>query len=463
VNKWIKGTNTVILSLAVIGIFIVLTVFLHSLKGAQWDLTKNKKFTLADQTVTALSNLDKPVHAIAFSDPGQGVVNRQITDMLGEYHKRSSKFTYEEVDPKKKPSLAQKYKVDQYGSIVFESGGKTKTVSGYSLFGNGNGTYTFSGEEKFTQAILSLSSGESHTVYFLTGHGEQTSSSASVLRQSLEGEGYTVKDVNLLKDTAIPADAETLFVLAPQQDLSPKEAELIQAYEKGKGKLMVFLGVAGGMDKWTNWNGVLDGIGVRNEKALALESQATLMADPLTIIPAYGSHDITSKLKDQNRVVVLPEALALSVNKNNANFTATALLTTSDQGFGKTNLAELATKNLTEADLQKTAADLKGPLDLAYAVQTKDNKPKAVVIGNGVFMLDDVIGMQGNRDFILNSAGWLQGQQNAITIRPQEEAQLQQIVLTPRQNNAIFTGTVVVVPALFLLAGGLIWWRRRKG
>ena len=44
-NKWIRGTNATVLSIAAIGIFILLTIFLHSLKGFQVDLTKNKNFT----------------------------------------------------------------------------------------------------------------------------------------------------------------------------------------------------------------------------------------------------------------------------------------------------------------------------------------------------------------------------------------------------------------------------------
>lgn len=42
-NKWLKGANAAVLSAAVLGIFIIATIFLYSAKGLQWDLTKNKK------------------------------------------------------------------------------------------------------------------------------------------------------------------------------------------------------------------------------------------------------------------------------------------------------------------------------------------------------------------------------------------------------------------------------------
>ncbi|MNF08958.1 hypothetical protein D3C80_2095040 [compost metagenome] len=74
-----------------------------------------------------------------------------------------------------------------------------------------------------------------------------------------------------------------------------------------------------------------------------------------------------------------------------------------------------------------------------------------------------MIAQQGNRDFALNTVGWLQEQQNQVTIRPREGDAIQTAVLTAGQGNMIFYGTVLVFPFLFLIAGGVIWWRRRKG
>jgi ABC-type uncharacterized transport system involved in gliding motility auxiliary subunit len=464
-KNWIKGTNAVVLSLAVIGIFIVLTIFLHSLKGVQWDLSKNKNYTLSEQTTTTLKQLNKDVHVIAFTDQ-QGTVDPQITDMLAEYHKRNSKLTYEEVDPTKKPTVAQQYNIKEYGAIIFESGGKTKTVSSADLFtqGDSQNSYNFNGEEKFTQAIVNLISGETHAVYFVTGHGEQTISSASALTSSLESQGYGVKDLNLLKETQIPADAETLFVLSPTNEISDKEAKLIEDYLKGKGKLIFSLDIAKDMETWKNWDTILKSVGIKNQFSLAVESKSSLSNDPFTIIPDYGTHDITSKLQEQQRLAVLPGALALTADTDNKDVQSTVLLKTSDQSYGITNLSLFTSgKSLTQEDIKQTAADVKGPLNLAFAIQDKDSKPKAIVIGNGIFMQNDWLGQQGNRDFTLNSLGWLQEQKNQLTIRPRVQTQAQQIMITPGQARTIQYLTLIIIPLLILLLGGGIWWRRRKG
>lgn len=466
-KNWIKGANAAVLSVAVVGIFILLTIFLHSLKGAQWDLTANKKFTLSDKTITTLKNLDQDVHAIAFTDPGQGVVSRQIKDLLDEYQKRSGKFTWEEVDPKKNPSLAQKYEIGAYGTIIFESGGKTKSVTSSELFGYGSQqtTYTFSGESKFTQALVDLTSGQKHIAYAITGHNEVTLSDASAFKGGLTNEGMDIKELNLFSAGAIPEDAETLIILAPQKDATEQEATLITDFVKNKGKLYMAVGLANEMAKWTNWNKVLSAVGVQNDNALVIESAKTLSANPLTIVPQYGYHDIVTKLEEQRAIVALPAAMSLSMVKDFADYKLSALLRTSDAGYAKKNLAAFTSANtqLTQETIKKTDGDLAGPLDLAYAVTTQEGKPKAVIIGNGMFLRDDWISEQSNRDFALNSAGWLNEQKDVVTIRPREEAAPAQVYISVSKQKMIFWGTIAVFPLAFLAAGGAVWWRRRKG
>jgi hypothetical protein len=165
-NKWLRGTNAVVLSAAVIGIFLILTIFLNSVKGFQVDLTKNKSFTLSDQTISTLKNLNKDIHVIAFTNSGQNTfATRQVTDMIQEYKKYTNKITYDEYDMLKQPSMAKQYGVDAGGTLVFESGAQKQLVNFIDVFIPGqqnDGSYQFSGEEKFTQALISLSSTEKY-------------------------------------------------------------------------------------------------------------------------------------------------------------------------------------------------------------------------------------------------------------------------------------------------------------
>ncbi|RTE03985.1 GldG family protein [Paenibacillus whitsoniae] len=461
-NKWIRGTNATVLSIAAIGIFIILTIFLHSLKGFQVDLTKNKNFTLSEQTTSTLKSLDQNIHVISFTNSGDGndFITRQVSDMIQEYKKQSSKITYDEYDMLKQPSMAKQYGVDQGGTIVFEIGDKKQSINYYELFtGQQDGSYTFSGEEKFTQAIKSLTSTEKHTVYMLSGHNEYPANALGAFRSALTAANYNIKDLNLYVEGKIPDDANMLMILGPENDLSDKEATLIQDYLKGKGKIYIALGFNKDMaTKWKNLDAIMQTFGIQDQHAVAIEPKQTSLYDPLTIIPDYGSHDITSKLSSNNLVTMLRLAVSLNADDSAADYTKSLLLKSTDKAYGETDINLLA-----QSKTKQDAADVKGPLNLGYAIADKDNKPKAVILGGSTFVLDQDIQTQGNKDFALNSIGWLQEQKDQITIRPRQGDAYQQAMITPSQANTIFLTTIVFLPLLFLVIGGLIWWRRRRG
>ncbi|MCP3774996.1 GldG family protein [Paenibacillus sp. MZ04-78.2] len=462
-NKWIRGTNATVLSLAVIGIFIVLTIFLNSVKGLQVDLTQNKKFTLSDQTTQTLQALDKDVRIISLtSDQTDPYIKRQVVDLVREYKKRNGKITLDEYDMIKQPAIAKQYEVDPSGTLVVESGAQKKTIYYFDMFlpGQQPGQYSFSGEEKLTQALVNLNSKEKSKVYFLSGHNEIPLNRMNLWRSSLEGENYEVKDLNLLREGKIPDDASMLFIIGPENDVSDKEAELIKTYLNGKGKLYMALGFNKDMARnWKNIDGIMAAYGIKDQHAVAIEPKQSMLYDPLTIIPEYGSHPITSKLQQYNLLTMMTLAVSLNADQPVADFPATSILKTTNQAYGETDLETLANSSRSTME----ANDVKGPLNLGYVVEDKDKKPKAVVLGGSTLFEDRVIAQQGNRDFALNTVGWLQEQQNQVTIRPREGDAIQTAMLTAGQGNMIFYGTVLVFPFLFLIAGGVIWWRRRKG
>ncbi|KAA2280431.1 ABC transporter, partial [Clostridioides difficile] len=93
-KKWLSHTNSTVLSVAVIGIFILLTLFLNSLGGFQLDLTSNKQYTLSDQSLTAIKDVKDDVNILVLTveNANNTVLNREVTDMVEEYTKRNSKL-----------------------------------------------------------------------------------------------------------------------------------------------------------------------------------------------------------------------------------------------------------------------------------------------------------------------------------------------------------------------------------
>jgi ABC-type uncharacterized transport system involved in gliding motility auxiliary subunit len=67
----------------------------------------------------------------------------------------------------------------------------------------------------------------------------------------------------------------------------------------------------------------------------------------------------------------------------------------------------------------------------------------------------------GNLDLGVNMVNWLAGDEALITIQPRARSDLS-LELSRAGLALIAIGFLVVLPLVFLVAGGVIWWRRRQ-
>ena len=65
-----------------------------------------------------------------------------------------------------------------------------------------------------------------------------------------------------------------------------------------------------------------------------------------------------------------------------------------------------------------------------------------------------------NRDFFNNVVNWLSQSEERISVRPQDTTS-RQMLLSDQQKNFIAWTTIVFLPLLALVGGGVVWWRRR--
>jgi ABC-type uncharacterized transport system involved in gliding motility auxiliary subunit len=62
----------------------------------------------------------------------------------------------------------------------------------------------------------------------------------------------------------------------------------------------------------------------------------------------------------------------------------------------------------------------------------------------------------------MNTVNWLTAQENLIAIRPREPGD-SRLTITPQQMNAVWWFSVLLMPAMIVLAGIYAWTRRRRG
>ena len=144
-----------------------------------------------------------------------------------------------------------------------------------------------------------------------------------------------------------------------------------------------------------------------------------------------------------------------------------AIVSTSESAWAEQNLELL----FSEAVFEKDGDDLAGPIAVAVAgtpaidsPETAEGEPppepRLVVYGDSDFAANHAIEAVRNRDLFVNSVNWLLGDVESITIRP-SISRASRVLLSNADFNMLRPMALFVLPELLMIAGVLVWWRRR--
>ncbi len=440
------GANAAAITLAFLGILVIVNV-LAIRHNEKWDCTAQKLYTLSDQTLKVLRDLDKDVTVTAFFSDGSEERSK-MKGLLDNYADETPRLKVTFVDPDKNPALAHQYGIREYGTTVFESEGKTYRI-------------TETSEEAVTNALIRVTREGKKTVYFLTGHGEHSiqdtqRSGYSAAKKALEEQGFAVKELLLLKEGAVPKDCDVLVIAGPTKPFLDKEVEAVRNYLEEGGKVLVLVDP----QTETGLEPVLEGWGVALRNDVVIDTMSRLFGGSYTtpIITQYPQHDIT---KDFRLATFMPLARSLDRAENlPEGVTYHPIARTSPQAWGETDLSN------PKASFDP-AEDHRGPLTLAALFERKRGSgddevvSQLLVVGDSDFVDNTYFHFSGNGDLFQNMVSYLAKEEDLISIRP-KDTKPQPLVLSRAQAATLFYASVVVGPAVLVLAGLGIWWRRRN-
>ena len=83
-----------------------------------------------------------------------------------------------------------------------------------------------------------------------------------------------------------------------------------------------------------------------------------------------------------------------------------------------------------------------------------------MVFGDSDFARNKYFYSSDNQDLLLNSVNWLAEDYDLISIRP-KLIPIRELVLNKREREFVKWSSWFLPPAIMLLAGGYVWWRRR--
>lgn len=452
------GANALIAIVAVFAIVGLLN-FLGTRYYLRQDLTETQLFSLAPQSQELVRRLEKPVKIWVFD------VNRNPLDkeLLENYRRESSKFEFEYVDPQARPTLANKFGVQDYGEVYLESGDNRQLVQKLNI----NERLS---EIRLTNRLQQVNSTTTTPVYFVQGHGEHSLTSGqggiSQAIQGLSNINYSGSPLNLGEKSQVPEDVSVVVVAGPKRELFDSEVKALQDYLNGGGNVLLMIDP----NTKTNFDSLLKewGVILDNRLAVDVSGSAVGLGPAVPIVTDYGQHPITQEFG--NGISFYRLARPLEINPV-AGIKSTILLQT------KPYPDSWAESDQESEKLEfNPETDIPGPLTLGVALTKTipttptegEEKPPArtmesrlVVIGDSEFATDGLFEQQLNGDVFLNSVTWLSQQdQQPLSIRPKEPRN-RRINLSVLQTTLLALSSLLLLPLLGLVTAAIIWWKRR--
>jgi ABC-type uncharacterized transport system involved in gliding motility auxiliary subunit len=450
--------------LVFLGILVALN-YLSFRQNKRWDLTKNQQYTLSDQTVKLLKNLDQPVKFLVF-DRADGF-DRFRTSLEGYKYQSPSKVNVEYVDIDKKPVETKQYQVQSYGTVVVEYKGRTERV-------------TSAEEQDLTGGLVKVLSPNKKKVYFLQGHGEKDIDSSdrdgySEVKSALGRDNYDVAKIVLAQEKDVPADASVVVTAGPRTDLLQPEADMLQRFLKKGGHVFVMVDPP---DEKSPATPVLEALlrdwDFQADKDVVVDAsgmgQLIGTDASVPVVATYPSHPITERF---NVITAFPLARSITPILPASNGRAAIpIIQTSARSWAETDMAQLKTGRV---ELNADKGDKAGPVTIGAVTATNatdvpktdasktDQRPpesRFVTIGDSDFAANYAIRIQGNEDLFVNTVNWLAQQENLISIRPKPPSE-SHLTITARQANAVLLMSLLVIPALVFGTGVYTWWRKR--
>jgi ABC-type uncharacterized transport system involved in gliding motility auxiliary subunit len=414
----------------------------------QRDITQNASNSLGPGSLQVLQRLQGPVHLSVFSaeqDAKEGDIRKLVRQFVALYQRYKPDITLSFLDPAQHPDEARKAEIQANGEMVVEYEGRREHL-------------TMLNEQALTSALLNLAHRQEQLMMYVTGHGERkldgpANYDLGEFGKRLGQMGFHVSGLNLALAQDVPANTSLLVVTQPQTDWLPGEVDKLMRYVDGGGNLLWLLDA----EPLHGLQRLSEGLGLVLMPGIVLDPDAEEMRAPLTwaLGSDYPPHAIT---RNFNLITAFPFARALG-QEENSTWQYRTLVEAAPRGWVSTRLPKDAQ---TKPRFDRNR-DIPGPVALALALQRDihDREQRIVVVGSGSFLANTYAGNGGNLDLGVNMVNWLSNQDKLIMIAPRA-AQDNTVTLSKTQLAVISTGLVIVLPLLLLLAGCILWWRKRR-
>lgn len=438
--------------------------------NSRWDFTREKLYSLSDNTRRLLQKLaSNKIEVMAFY-PHDDPSRKNFESFLKEVQLYHFNLRYDFYDPDRVPTLAKKFNVKDFYTVVITDGKRKEKVISPT-------------EESFVNALLRLAKPRRFGICFAIGHGEAALNSEDrpglkLFQQNLQESNYDLQEVILARD-GVPPVCQVVVIAGPHRDFDAEEfGALKEAFFEGLGILFMIDPMDPGAGK--SFRNFMKEVGILLGEDVIVDKMSRLVGGDF-LVPLVSQyvegHPITENLE---RPSFFPVARSVQPSTEpSRGIEVVPLALTGSGSWAETDLG-LLEKGEASFDNQR---DLMGPVPIAVAAEVlgTDQRPdtegklsgqqetqgpaqdkgRMVVVGDGDFITNAYFSLSGNSDLALNVIQWLTKDDRFISIRP-PKPEFKPLFITSRQRFVILSVTLAALPLSFLVLGStIVLWRKR--
>ncbi|HEX3896315.1 MAG TPA: DUF4350 domain-containing protein [Rudaea sp.] len=429
----------------------VMLAFFSTRFGWQHDFSYAQRASLDAQTQKLLERLDAPVSIVSYAPP-DNQLRGAISDFVARYERVKPDISLTFVDPDANPAATREAGIQVSGELVIRYKGRSEQLKVLT-------------ERELDNALLRLAREHERLVAFLADDGERKPDGAGNadfgnFGALLKAQGVRAISLTLTGDMHIPENVDALVVAAPTVMLSDALVKEILDFVDRGGNLL-WLSEPG---EKVGLEPLFKELSVRALPGVAVDGASAQfgIGDPSFVaISTYPQNPIT---RDFALTTLFPQSVALA-KVVQPQWSISALLTTTEKSWTETG-AIPKQGDTTTISYDESKGEIPGPLNLGLSLTRLSPSPakreqRVVVIGDADFLSNAFLGNGGNREFGQRVFDWLLQDDELVDI-PDKGAPDRQLDMTQRGLGLISLGFLIGLPALLLVCGGVIWWRRRR-
>lgn len=448
-----------------VAIMVVLNIVVGELPG-NWiniDVTFDKMYSITDQSKEFVASMQEDVTIYILQ--GEDSQDATLQQTLQRFDDLSDHITVENVDPVLNPLFHTQYIQESItaNSLIVVGEKRNKVIDYNSIYETtvDPNTYAttvtgYDGEGQITSALAYVLSDDMPKVYITEGHGEYTFSNTFL--NGLTKENVEYASLNLLEHDMVPEDAACLVINAPVNDFSVDDKDKVIAYLENGGKVVAIAGFSVDTEL-TNFEAILNYMGLQLADGLVIEEKTdNYYKSPYYLLPTLSPANYTTGLYG-SAYVFAPFSQGLLMEDWAAEgMSYNIFMASSKESFAKKDVTNME-------DVSRAEGDVDGPFAIGVEALKKLENGTATLVAYSCDQLftDEASSMVGGTNLTLFTNTVSNFVDNKVSSSvPVKSYELS--YLTIPQNSVLMWGAIVllILPLGFLVAGFVIWFKRRK-